>query len=139
MNSQSQVRFAPNREGVGLTFQRSDPGCVECHGPNVTVHTFSTIFTTAQGERVFRNCKPILNLPECQACHGTTNAYNGVLVTDVSLQAVDESLANDLRTNILWSAATNLATSSCRAAISARACASRAATSLAKWRRHSTA
>ncbi len=110
MNTRSQVRFAPDQEGVGVTLERSAPGCVECHGPNVTIHSFSTIFTTPQGERVFRNCKPIRNLPECQSCHGTGDAYNGVLVTDVSMEAVDASLANDLRTNMLWSAATILAT-----------------------------
>lgn len=110
MNTRSEVRFAPGKQGVGHILARSDAGCVECHGPDVSVHLLSTIFVNSQGERVFRNCKPIVNLPECQACHGTASPYNGVLVTDVSMRAVDESLANDLRTNILWSAATILAT-----------------------------
>jgi signal transduction histidine kinase len=110
MNRRSEVRFAPLRQDVGRQYSFNDPGCVECHGPDVARHPFSTIFTNAQGERVFRNCKPIQNLPECQGCHTAQDRLNGVLVTDLSMQPVDESLEADLRTNILWSAVAILAT-----------------------------
>jgi signal transduction histidine kinase len=110
MNKESEVRFAPQGQDVGRRYTFNDVGCVECHGPNVTQHPFSIIFTTAQGERVFRNCKPIQNQPECQRCHSAQDTFNGVLITDLSMQPVDESLAADLRTNILWSAAAILTT-----------------------------
>jgi signal transduction histidine kinase len=110
MNPRSQIRFAPQSQGVGRQLSTSDPGCVECHGPNVARHPLSIIFATAQGERVFRNCKPIQNLPECQGCHSAQDPFNGVLVTDVSMRTVDESLDADLRTNILWSSVAILAT-----------------------------
>ncbi|MBI5304489.1 MAG: HAMP domain-containing protein [Chloroflexi bacterium] len=110
MNPRNEVRFAPQQRNVGTVFKRIDPGCVECHSPEITQHPFSIIFVNAQGERVLRNCKPIVNLPECQQCHRPQDAFNGVLITDVSMQAVDDSLAVDLNTNIAWSAAAILAT-----------------------------
>lgn len=103
MNKRSEIRIAPQGQDVGRRFAFNDVGCVECHSSSVTPHPFSIIFTTAQGELVFRNCKPIQNQPECQRCHDREDAYNGVLVTDLSMQSVDESLATDLRMNILWS------------------------------------
>ena len=110
MNPRNEIRFAPQSRDVGRRFARADPGCIECHGPDVTRHAFSAIFVNALGERVFRNCKPIVNLPECQQCHRAQDTYNGVLITDISMQAVDDSLAADLRTNILWSAVAIFAT-----------------------------
>ena len=110
MNRRSEVRFSPQPEDIGRLLAKTDTGCVECHGPQATTHSLSVIFTNAQGERVFRNCKPIVNQPECQACHSAQDAYNGVLVTDLSMQPVDDLLAADLRMNVLWSAAAILAT-----------------------------
>lgn len=110
MNTRNEIRFAPEQQNVGTVFARTDPGCIECHGPKVTRHVFSIIYTNAKNERVFRNCKPVLNLPECQRCHGEQDAFNGVLVTDVSMQAVDESLSSELNNNILGSALAILTT-----------------------------
>ncbi len=104
MNSHDEVRFAPGQRNVGKVYARTDPGCVECHGPQVTQHTSSVIYTNDQNERVFRNCKEIVNAPECQACHKPQDTLNGVLVTDVSMQGIDETLASTLKTQILWSA-----------------------------------
>lgn len=103
MNRRGQVRFAPQPSQVGQVLSPSSTGCVECHGPNVSQHSFSVIFTNTQGERVFRNCKPIPNQVECQACHSAEDRINGVLVTDLSMGPVDDLLAEGLRTNILWS------------------------------------
>lgn len=110
MNKSGEVRFAPQGQEVGRRFTFGEPGCAECHASSAGQHSVSIIFTTAQGERVFRNCKVIDNKPECQRCHGTQDRINGVLIADVSMRSVDESLAADLRTNILWSAAAILST-----------------------------
>jgi signal transduction histidine kinase len=110
LNRRSEIRFSPRAEELGKQLALGDPGCVECHGPTVTQHTFSIVFTNAQGARVFRNCKPILNQPECQACHSSQDTYNGVLVTDLSMASVDDLLAADLTRNVLWSALAILAT-----------------------------
>ena len=110
MNNQSEIRFAPQQQLVGTRFSFSDPGCAGCHSSGLAQHPNSVIFTTAQGERVFRNCNPIKNQPECQRCHGAQDQFNGVLITDLSMQSVDESLDSDLRTNILWSTVAILAT-----------------------------
>lgn len=110
MNIHNEVRFAPEQRNVGKVFARTDPGCIECHGPQVTRHPFSIIYTNAQNERVFRNCKPIVNSTECRGCHSAQDVFNGVLVTDVSMQVIDDSLAADLNKHILWSAITILGT-----------------------------
>lgn len=110
MNRRAQVRFAPDAGQVGRSLSLSDTGCVECHGPDVSQHTSSIIFTNAEGERVFRNCKAIPNQVECQACHSIDDRVNGVLITDISMGPVDDLLTAGLRTNILWSVVLILAT-----------------------------
>lgn len=109
MNRTSDVRFAAQAQDVGVHYDFDDPGCAECHHAPQP-HPRSVIFTNAAGARVFRNCNPIRNQPDCQTCHGTVATFNGVLITDLAMQPIDESLAADLRTNILWSAAVILAT-----------------------------
>ncbi len=110
MNAQGEIRFAPQERLVGTRLSFSDSGCAECHSSSSQQHSNSVIFTTAQGERVFRNCNPIKNQTECQQCHSAKDPYNGVLITDLSMQSVDASLDSDLRSNILWSSAAILAT-----------------------------
>ncbi len=105
INREGQVRFASRQDELGRRFTRADTGCVECHGGTVTPHPFSITFINAQGERIFRNCKPIANQTTCQGCHDPAISYNGVLVTDLSMQPVEELLAADLRTYLLWSSA----------------------------------
>ncbi|MCL5950620.1 MAG: histidine kinase [Chloroflexi bacterium] len=103
MNKQNEVGFSAISQQIGQKLSFSDPGCAECHAQNVKPDAHSIIFTDASGQRVFRNCKPIQNLPECQGCHSPQDAINGVLITDLSMTQVDQSLDADLRTNILWS------------------------------------
>lgn len=110
LNKRGEIRSSPQRRDFGLTLQRSAPGCIECHGSEERQNATSIVFTNANGERVFRNCKPILNQPACQTCHSAQDKFNGVLVTDLSMQKVDDLLALDLRTNILWSSLAILAT-----------------------------
>ena len=110
LSRNSVVGFAPNGIGIGTKYTMSSPGCIECHAPNNTQHPSSIIYTTPQGERLFRNCTPIENKPVCHACHNGSQQYNGVLITDISMQSIDRSLADGLRTTLLWSGAVILAT-----------------------------
>ncbi len=110
INRRGEVRFSPRPAEIGKVLTQADPGCVECHKSPAAAHAYSTIFTSSAGDRVFRNCVPIQNPPECQACHDSKDSYNGVLITDLSMQSVDESLAQDLRASILWSSTAILAT-----------------------------
>ncbi len=110
LNRRDEIRFSSRPDVIGTRLTRSDAGCVECHGVDVTQHAFSITFVNGQGERIFRNCKPIGNQAACQACHSSADSYNGVLVTDLSMQPVEELLAADLRTYLLWSSAAILAT-----------------------------
>jgi signal transduction histidine kinase len=110
MNRTSRVRFSPDASLVGLQYNLNDEGCIECHSPQRSVHPYSEVFTNAQGERIFRNCNPIKNRPECQRCHDAGDPFNGVLITDLSMKPIDALLTQDLQTNILWSAGAMLAT-----------------------------
>jgi signal transduction histidine kinase len=110
MNKRGEIRFTSQLQDLSRQLEPTDPGCVECHGPNAGSHSSGIIFANAAGERLFRNCKPIVNQSECQACHSPQDRFNGVLVTDLSMQSVDELLAADLRTNVLLSSAVILAT-----------------------------
>ncbi len=110
LNRRNEIRFSSRTELIGTQLTRSDAGCVECHGVDVNQHAFSITYANARGERIFRNCRPIVNQAACQGCHSPADSYNGVLVTDLSMQPVEELLAADLRTYLLWSSAAILAT-----------------------------
>ncbi len=110
MNDRNEVRFAPLGQNVGVRFTLNDPGCAACHASNLAEHPSSVVLATPGSETVLRSCTPIGNQPECQSCHGTQNQYNGVLITDLSMQPVNESLDADLRTNIFWASAAILTT-----------------------------
>ncbi len=110
LNRRGEIRFSSHLGELGTQLTRGDTGCVECHGAKVTQHAFSITFVNDQGERIFRNCKPISNLTACQGCHSPADTYNGVLVTDLSMAPVEDLLAADLQTYLLWSSAAILAT-----------------------------
>lgn len=62
---------------------------------------YSTIVTTAAGQRVLRNCTPVENEPACTQCHDPEIRLNGVIITDLSMAEVDRHLAEDLRDTLL--------------------------------------
>lgn len=101
LNPQNVVRFSPEQKDVNAVIDIRDPNCIVCHKPGLPADTQNIVYVTSQGDRVLRNCNPIMNQPACYQCHDQKTRINGVLITDYSLADVDGQLAEDLRASIL--------------------------------------
>src|SRR5574341_464311 len=101
LDRKNVIRFAPGQKGVGTQLDLNDANCRVCHQSGGAPDQRNVIYTTAQGERVLRNCNPIENLPACYPCHDSNVRYNGALITDFSLAETAAHLAEDLRTALL--------------------------------------
>jgi len=101
LDPNSVIRFAPLQKGVGARMDLRDPACQTCHTPGAPPDRQNIVYSTAQGERVLRNCNPIENQPACYRCHNAAARINGVLITDYSLADTDAHLAEDLRASLL--------------------------------------
>lgn len=103
MNARSEVRAAPGGQGVGRTVRTTDNGCIDCHGANSKYPgQYSAVLTVPGIGRVLRNCNPIVNRPVCHACHDPTNRYNGVLITDLSVETMDQYLHQDVGRSLVF-------------------------------------
>ncbi len=105
LNPDSVIRFAPAQKDVGTRLDLRDPNCQICHRPGQPADRQNIVYSTAQGQRVLRNCNPIENQPACYQCHDARTRINGVLITDYSLAETDTHLDEDLRASLLLGAA----------------------------------
>jgi signal transduction histidine kinase/mono/diheme cytochrome c family protein len=102
LNNESEVRVAPSGRGEGLRLSTAIEGCNACHGPDAEhLGERSAVIELPAVGRVLRNCSPIENRPQCHGCHEPDDRYNGILITDISLDTIDGHLAADLRQLLL--------------------------------------
>lgn len=102
------VRVAARSPELDTVIAPTDSLCMDCHTAQDQHLSRSVILTAADGTRVFRNVTPILNQPECRACHKNDATVNGILVIDLPLQEVETNLWADLKQSLALSAATIL-------------------------------
>lgn len=103
VNDRSEVRAAPGRRGVGQMVRITDKGCSECHAAKSAYQRqYSAVLTVPGVGRVLRNCNPIANQPVCHACHDPTSQYNGVLITDLSVESMDQYLRRDVWRSLVF-------------------------------------
>ena len=102
LDKQGEIRVAPKAQTVGTRLSQEDLACQVCHRYASEQRKQSVILEQVNG-RILRTMTPIENQPECYACHDWRARLNGVLLTDISLTAVDQYLATDLRDSVLWS------------------------------------
>ncbi len=102
LNTQSEIRAALGGRDVGRKLNITSEGCKVCHASGVAHSTKYSVVLMLPGEgRVLRNCNPIENRPACYGCHDPANRYNGVLITDLSLESIDQHLRQDLQQTLL--------------------------------------
>lgn len=104
LNNASEIRAAaPRASRVGRQLSKLDEGCKQCHAPNAPHRgQYSVILPVPSEGRILRNCNPIENRPACYRCHDASNRYNGVLITDVSMDVVDQHFAEDRRNYLFF-------------------------------------
>jgi two-component system sensor histidine kinase UhpB len=102
LDTSGRVAFAPRGEGIGQKLSNEDPTCQPCHSLSPGDRPSGIVVTTSDGKTVFRSMQPIENQPECHQCHDPEQRLNGLLLTDISVASIEETLAGDLRDNLAW-------------------------------------
>lgn len=110
LDKQGRVVMAAGGRQAGTVLSLDDPTCQACHRREAINRNLSMVFTSLEGERVFRNLNPIDNRQDCQGCHDPQDKLSGVLITDFSMAEMDRHLAMYRRNGFLWSAGTILVT-----------------------------
>jgi signal transduction histidine kinase len=103
-----QVKFSPNQVSTGQVLSNQDGSCLPCHNLDASNRPSGIVTSAVDGERFFRSMHPIDNLPECHQCHDPEQRIIGVLLTDFSIEPIEQILATDLRGNLIWWAVTAL-------------------------------
>jgi len=102
LDTNGKIIFAPNQEGVGKKLTNTEPGCTPCHSLVPDERPGSVIVTVEDGQRVFRSMYPIRNSPECSICHDPKQQTIGLLLTDIPVAPVENTLEASFRENLFW-------------------------------------
>lgn len=102
MDMSGEIIFAPESKDVGIRLDNRDPTCQPCHKLPAAERPSSVVITLNHGERVFRSMNPIENRPACQECHDPSQRLIGMLLTDISMNQIEESFTADLQIKVLW-------------------------------------
>ena len=96
-------RIAIDTTGLSIGERRAktDTGCLECHSVPANLSTRSILL--ASPPQTLRIASPIMNEPECHACHDPTSEHLGVLLLDMSLLEARENILDDLKIEIAGS------------------------------------
>lgn len=108
LNTDGEVVFAPNGEGVGNQLLNSQPDCQPCHRLPPEERPSSVVVEVDDGQRVFRSMLPIRNAPECAKCHDSSKPLIGLLLTDIPVAPVEATLTAHLGEDLLWGVGTIL-------------------------------
>ncbi len=101
LNRTGRVVTSINDQDTGRTIDIRDPTCQVCHHGTATALNKTVIYTSPQGEKIFRNVNPIYNQRECFSCHKPEEKIAGVLVTDFTLDPIEKQLRAEFKENIL--------------------------------------
>jgi len=102
-NKEGKITFSTDAQELGQSVDKKAEACYACHAEAQPLKRLDRpdrmrIYVARNGQRVLGLITPIENEPDCSnaACHAHSAAGNqvlGVLDTDLSLSAVDQSLA----------------------------------------------
>ncbi len=102
LNRIGRVMISINEKDTGRIINILDPTCQVCHSGTTKALNKTVIYSSPQGEKIFRNVNPIYNRKECYPCHNPGEKITGVLVTDFTLNNIDKQLRAELKENILF-------------------------------------
>ncbi|MEK7867575.1 MAG: HAMP domain-containing protein, partial [Planctomycetota bacterium] len=88
------VHFSSDPRRVGEAIPRDSETCVVCHRKDPVQRDRWVLLSSAEGTTL-RSVLPIENRPECHECHDPEKKMNGMLLLDVSMDAVEAGLRQD--------------------------------------------
>jgi two-component system sensor histidine kinase UhpB len=101
LNRIGRVGMSINEKDMGKIIDIRDPTCQVCHRGTTKALNKTVIYSSLQGEKIFRNVNPIYNRKECFPCHKPEEKIAGVLVTDFTLSHMERQLRAEFKENIL--------------------------------------
>lgn len=102
INLSGEVKISSQPDETKTTWQLTEVGCVECH--QYSPETRPRVVTSNKGkDELIRVSTPIANLPECWACHPSSQKHLGILLIDTLLPDSEKNMQTDLRNNMLLS------------------------------------
>jgi signal transduction histidine kinase len=103
LDKAGQVLISTDDGVVGEQMDMATDTCQSCHQYAAATRNESMILTPPGAARVFRNVNAIENAPSCVECHDASEPVLGVLITDLDMSAIDQTLAIDSRNTLWWS------------------------------------
>lgn len=101
LNRTGRIVISINDKEMGRVIDIRDPTCQVCHHGTAKALNKTVIYSSLQGEKIFRNVNPIYNRKECFSCHNPGEKIAGVLVTDFTLNNIENQLQAEFKENIL--------------------------------------
>jgi two-component system sensor histidine kinase UhpB len=101
LNRIGRVVLSIDDKEVGKIIDIKDPTCQSCHQRTTEALNKTVIYTSIEGEKIFRNVNPIYTRKECFSCHRPEEKIAGVLVTDFTLRNIEAQLQEELKGNVL--------------------------------------
>lgn len=105
LDVEGNITFSSKKEMVGKLLEKEDgPTCKICHKNNAQTLIKTIIYTRSDGQVILRTVNPIYNEKRCHTpvCHHLPgNKINGILITDVSMEKLNEQVSANLRLMIL--------------------------------------
>jgi two-component system sensor histidine kinase UhpB len=101
LNRTGRIITSIDDKEIGKTIDIRDPTCQVCHYGTTKALNKTVIYSSLQGEKIFRNVNPIYNRKECFSCHNPEEKITGVLVTDFTLSNIEKQLQAEFKENIL--------------------------------------
>ncbi len=100
LNRTGRIIASIDDKEIGKTIDMRDSTCQVCHRGATRALNKTVIYSSAQGEKIFRNVNPIYNRTECFSCHRPEEKITGVLVTDFTLNNIEKQLKAEFKENI---------------------------------------
>jgi two-component system sensor histidine kinase UhpB len=101
LNRTGRIVMSINDKDIGRIIDIRDPTCQVCHHGTIKALNKTVIYSSVQGEKIFRNVNPIYIRTECFSCHKPEEKIAGVLVTDFTLNQIERQLRAEFKENIL--------------------------------------
>ena len=106
LDHSGRIFYSSTIEEVGRSIDKTSLGCIGCHDSDdeplhaLLVENRWAIYEKPDGTRVMTFAEPIYNDPDCftAACHTHSNEQKvlGILLTDFSLQAIDDRFSKQI-------------------------------------------
>lgn len=101
LNRTGRIITSIDEKETGRVINIYDSTCQVCHHGSTKAVNKTVIYSTSEGEKIFRNVNPIYIRKECYSCHKPEEKIAGVLVTDFTLKNIEKQLRAELKENIL--------------------------------------